>query len=180
MVVYPDPTQLSKPVRVIEGVKHPYGVVFNSSGEMYVAENLSGQVAVFDGSGKKIGTIGSRGGQFQYPCSIAIDKNDFNVYITSDHNLQKFTRNGDFIKGVGIGNQGNKFEQFSYPKGVKVHQNRIYVCDNGNHRIQVFDLELRFITSFGTKGSGQGQYDRPCGLDFDSQGNIYVSEDGNN
>jgi len=44
----------------------------------------------------------------------------------------------------------------------------------------VFDLELMFITSFGTKGSGQGQYDRPSDLAFDSQGNIYVSEFGNN
>ena len=37
-----------------------------------------------------------------------------------------------------------------------------------------------FITSFGNKGSGQGQYNGPNGLDFDSQGNIYVSEWGNN
>ena len=44
----------------------------------------------------------------------------------------------------------------------------------------MFDLELSFITSFGTKGSGQGQYDQPTDLAFDSQGNIYVCEYGNN
>ena len=54
------------------------------------------------------------------------------------------------------------------------------MIDQSNNRIQVFDLELMFITSFGTKGSGQGQYDRPSDLVFDSQGNIYVSEFGNN
>jgi len=54
------------------------------------------------------------------------------------------------------------------------------MCDFHNNRIQVFDLELTFTTSFGTEGSGQGEYDRPSDLDFDSQGNIYVSEYGNN
>jgi len=44
----------------------------------------------------------------------------------------------------------------------------------------VFDLELSFITSFGTEGTGKGRYDRPNDLAFDSQGNIYVSEYGNN
>ena len=54
------------------------------------------------------------------------------------------------------------------------------MCDFQNNRIQVFDLELSFITSFGTKGSGQGQYDGPNDLTFDSEGNIYVSEYANN
>ena len=54
------------------------------------------------------------------------------------------------------------------------------MIDQSNNRIQVFDLELMFITSFGTRGSGRRQYDRPNDLDFDNQGNIYVSEWGNN
>ena len=36
VVVYPDPTQLRQPVRVIEEVKRPMGVAFNSHGNMYV------------------------------------------------------------------------------------------------------------------------------------------------
>ena len=52
------------------------------------------------------------------------------------------------------------------------------MCNFHNHRIQLFDLG--FVRSVGTKGTGQGQYDRPNDLAFDSQGNIYVSEYGNN
>ena len=68
VVVYPDPTQLSKPVRVIVDVQNPYGVAFNRHGEMYIAEYSPGRVAVFDSSGKRVSAIGSRGfgpGQFQ-------------------------------------------------------------------------------------------------------------------
>ena len=82
------------------------------------------------------------------------------------------------LSSVGSGSRGSKPGEFYYPRGIKVHQNQVYVCDYCNDRIQVFDLELLFITSFGTKGSGQGQFDRPEGLHvaFTSQGNIYVSE----
>ena len=137
---------------------------------------------MLDSSGKRISTIGSRGdgpGQFQCPCYIAIDSNN-NIYVTSKHKLQKFDRNGKFVKSVSSGSKGSKPGEFNRPQGIKVHQNQVYVCDFHNDRIQVFDLELNFITSFGTKGSGQGQYNRPNDVDFDSQGNIYVSEYGNN
>ena len=183
VVVYPDPTQLCQPVRVIEGVQRPYGAALNSHGEMYVTESsfskVHAQVTVLDSSGRKISTFGSTGdipGQFRWPFYIAVDES---IYVTSGHKLQKFDRNGKFVKSVGSGRCGSKPGEFNDPRGIKVHQNRVYVCDLRNNRIQVFDLELMFITSFGTKGSGQGQYDEPNDLAFDSQGNIYVSERGN-
>ena len=178
VIVYPDPTQVHQSVRVIEGVHGPFGAAFNSHGEMYVTEYSNHQVAVFDSSHKRISTVGSKGhgpGQFLSPRFIAIDTND-NIYVTSEHKLQKFSRNGEFVKSVGSGSAGSKPGEFHFPRAVKVYQNQVYVCDHDNNRIQVFDLELSFITSFGSKGSGQGQFDRPNDLAFDSQGNIYVSE----
>ena len=91
VVVYPDPTQLRKPVRVIERVQRPQGVAFNSHGEMYITEWSGHQVAVFDKFGKKVSSIGSRGdkpGEFVYPTGITIDNNN-NFYVTSEHKLQK-------------------------------------------------------------------------------------------
>ena len=34
VTVYPDPTQLDHPVRVVTGLKGPYGIAFNKCGEM--------------------------------------------------------------------------------------------------------------------------------------------------
>ena len=182
VIVYPDPTQLHYPVRVIEGIHEPFGAAFNTHGEMYVTECLNNQVAVFDSSGNRISTVGSEGhgpGQFLSPRYIAIDMND-NIYVTSDHKLQKLNRNGEFVKSVGSGSAGSKPGEFNFSRGVKVYHNQVYVCDLENNRVQVFDLELSFITSFGSKSSGQGQFDRPNDLAVDSQGNIYVSECNSN
>ena len=38
MTVYPDPTQLGSPVRVVKDLKGPYGIASNSRGEMIVSE----------------------------------------------------------------------------------------------------------------------------------------------
>ena len=72
---------------------------------------------MLDSSGKRISTIGSRGdgpGQFQWPRFIAIDSND-KVYVTSQHKLQKFDRNGKFVKSVGSGSEESKPGEFNTP-----------------------------------------------------------------
>ena len=57
---------------------------------------------------------------------IAIDDAD-NIYVSSDHKLQKFTSSGEL--------RGSKEFNFNDPCGVT----KVYVCDRDNHRIQVFD-----------------------------------------
>ena len=37
----------------------------------------------------------------------------------------------------------------------------VYVADTYNHRIKKFDSNGNFITKWGRKGTGDGQFDRP-------------------
>jgi len=39
-----------------------------------------------------------------------------------------------------------------------------YVCDCNNHRIQVFRVDGTFARKFGTRGSYEGQFNRPYGV----------------
>jgi len=57
---------------------------------------------------------------------------------------------------------------------------RIIVSDSGNNRIQVFDIEGNFVSTFGTPGSGSGQFNDPQGLAADDTGNVIVADSGNN
>ena len=56
----------------------------------------------------------------------------------------------------------------------------VYVPDQGNNRIQKFTADGTFITLWGSKGSGNGQFNGPRGVAIDSSGNVYVSDFGNN
>ncbi len=37
-----------------------------------------------------------------------------------------------------------------------------------------------FLSQFGSLGSGNGQFRYPVGIAFDSTGNIYIADSGNN
>ena len=179
ITVYPDPTQLGHPVRVVTGVKGPYGIAFNSRGEMIVNERWGHQISIFDIRGQRIRTFGSRGNrpkQMVSPAGIAIDDTD-NIYVCSEHKLQKFTSSGELIKCVG--QKGSKEGEFVDPRGVVLYNHQVYVCDSDNHRIQVFDLDLNFIRSIGSRGEGRGKLDSPHDIKFDSTGNMYIADFGN-
>ena len=107
------------------------------------------------------------------PAGIAIDDTD-NIYVTSQHKLQKFTSSGELIKCVG--QKGSKEGEFDEPRGLALHNNQVYVCDRNNHRIQVFDLDLNFIQSIGSHGKGRGEFCEPQDVKFDTDGYMYIAE----
>ena len=180
MTVYPDPTELGRPVRVLTDLNNPYGIAFNSCGEKLITEHGGHQISIFDSREQKIRTFGSHGdgpGQMKCPAGIAIDDAD-SIYVSSWHKLQKFASSGELVKCVG--RRGSSREgEFHDPRGVTLYDNQVYVCDLSNHRIQVFDLDLNFIRSIGSRGNGRGEFNAPCDVKFDSGGNMYVAEFSN-
>ena len=176
MTVYPDPTQLGRPVRVVTDMNEPHSIAFNSRGEMIVSEYDAHKVSVFDIRGKRVRTFGSEGDrpkQMFYPAGIAVDDMD-NIYVGNMYKLQKFTSRGELIKCVG--QKGSKEGEFDYIRGLTVHREQVYVCDRNNHRIQVFDLDLNFIRSIGSRSKGRGEFNDPYDVKFDTAGNMYVAE----
>ena len=166
-------------MRTVTGLTRPYGIAFNSRGEAVISECRGHRVSIFDKRGQKIRTFGSHGDrphQMIAPRGIAIDGVD-NIYVSSQHKLQKFTSSGELIKCVG--QKGRKEGEFDDPRGVTLYNNQAYVCDHKNHRIQVFDLDLNFVRSIGSRGTGRGEFDKPLDVKFDTAGNMYVAEWGN-
>ena len=176
ITVYPDPSQLGRPVRVVTQVNSPYDIAINSRGEMIVCDCHGHQISIFNIRGQWIQTFGSRGNrpeQMERPTGIAIDGTD-NIYVCSNHKLQKFTSSGELIKCVG--QRGSKEGEFNVPCGVSLYNNQICVCDSENCRIQVFDLDFNFIRSIGSCGKGRGKLDTPWDIKFDSTGNMYITD----
>ena len=163
-------------MRIVTDLIEPYGIAYNSRGEMIVSECVGHRVSIIDNRGKKIRTFGSHGDspdQMMYPKGIAIDDID-NIYVSSRHKLQKFTSNCELIKCIG--KEGGKEGEFNDPRGVTLHDNQVYVCDADNHRIQIFDLNLNFVRSIGSHGKGRGEFNAPFDLKLDTAGNIYVAD----
>ena len=63
---------------------------------------------------------------------------------------------------------------------MAVHANgQVYVADNGNHRVTVLTQDGQLVHTFGSPGSGAGQFRHPCGIAVSPDGQVYVSEYSN-
>ena len=66
------------------------------------------------------------------------------------------------------------------PRGVAINQRgEVIVAEWGGHCVSVFSPSGEKLRTFGTRGSGQGQFQSPRGVAVDDEGNILVA-DGNN
>jgi len=70
--------------------------------------------------------------------------------------------------------QGSEDSKLSCPIGVAVGHNVIAVGDNGDCVVKKFSLQGDYLSQFGSRGSGDGQFDTPQGLCFNSKGLLYV------
>jgi trimeric autotransporter adhesin len=78
----------------------------------------------------------------------------------------------------------------NYPNGVAIHSNgNVYIADYQNHRIRMVTPAGNIITVAGTGVAGYNgddipastaQLNFPYGVSLDNQGNIYISDLGNN
>lgn len=81
----------------------------------------------------------------------------------------------------GLPGEGVKADIFQRPTDVAWDAaGNIYVADGyANARVAKFDKDGKFIRSWGSRGTGQGQFNTLLGIAVDKQGNVYVADSGN-
>jgi hypothetical protein len=98
--------------------------------------------------GKRAGMYGNEG-MFWEPTDIAFDSKG-NLFVSDGYinsQVQKFTKDGEFIKRWGT--KGSGPGQFNLPHGIAVGPNdEVYVADRSNNRIQVFDNDGNYLREF--------------------------------
>jgi DNA-binding beta-propeller fold protein YncE len=70
--------------------------------------------------------------------------------------------------------------EFYHPRGVAVASDgSVYVADTANHRMQKFTSEGVFVSKWGTRGSGDGEFRGPADVAVASDGSVYVADSHN-
>ena len=171
------------PVRTITELNHPWGVAVSDDGHVVVTENQGNCVTILDNEGKKVKSLGGKGGsgnvKLLAPRGVAITPD--NSILVSDGNdrIQKISMDGDCVASVG--EKGSGPLQFNCPDGIAISPitGQVYIADRDNHRIQVLNPDLTFSHSFGSNGSANGQFKYAFDIAIDSQGLVYVADTDN-
>ncbi|HIG14294.1 MAG TPA: 6-bladed beta-propeller, partial [Gammaproteobacteria bacterium] len=115
------------------------------------------------------------------PNGIAIDsQRNFYALDAGGSRVQKFSSFGLFI--TQWGGKGSGPGEFYYgkdhggPMGIAIAGNRVFVTDQGNFRVQVFTQDGKYVSAFGTNGTGNGQFLKPTHVTVDSKGHVYVTD----
>ncbi len=159
---------------------------------VYVADSKNNRIQKFDINGTYVtsfgsGKPGSAPGEFNLPTTIDIDSNgDFYVTERGNERVQKIDPNGKSL--LMWGSLGSENSQFCHMEHLALDKfDNVYVNDPQSDpgcsmqpSIKKFDKFGHFITKIGTYGKAPGQLIDPEHLALDSNGNIYVSDRGNN
>ena len=186
-VTSPTEHTYSTPTQSVEELRGPWDVAINQKGDVIVVETKEHCVSIFSSSGDKLKSFGGRLGHGHHhrhmlksPRGVAVDSED-SILITDwdRHCIHKFASGGDHVTSVG--RDGDKPLEFKNPAGIGIHpcNNKIYVVEYGNNCVQILNPDITFSSSFGCHGSGNGQFNHPYDVAFDSTGHVYVTDHDN-
>ncbi|MCU1261081.1 MAG: repeat containing protein [Bryobacterales bacterium] len=148
--------------------------VDRAHGFIYVLHRGGTPLLKFDAKGKYLAGWGQ--GLFKVPHGLRID-NAGDLWITDNGlgNLRKFTPEGNLLMTIAEANGPLKS-----PDDLVIASNGdIYTADTGNGRIVHLTAGGKFISQFGAKGKGPGQFTTAHGLAIDGKDTIYVADRGN-
>jgi DNA-binding beta-propeller fold protein YncE len=148
----------------------PHGLKFDSSGNMWAADDRGHVVYKVSPQGQVLLTLGTRGqtGQINQPTDVAVGTNG-DVFVAQGHTpgangdprVLKFDRNGKFLKSWG--GKGKGPGQFDVAHGIAIDANgRLWVADRENQRIQIFDQDGNYLKELKYAGL-------PCSLQIGDQ-----------
>ena len=177
-----------QPLRQYVGLSEPHGVTLNSAEDrVFVCENGSQQVAVFDTELNLIETFGelscsldeeyepSETSGLVSPHSIAID-NSGEMYVTDTmgQHVHVYDKTGTHVRSIG-----HPHDDGFAPSGIAIEDEHIFVADRGGNQVVVMTTAGEFVMATGSYGTASGQFQNPSGVAMDLDGYLYVCDYGN-
>jgi DNA-binding beta-propeller fold protein YncE len=161
------------------GLYRPRGIAVDREGNVYVANTGGNNVVKFSAAGDVLAQIGRAGkgnGQLDQPCDVAVDEQG-NVYVvdTLNQRVQRFDRTGRY-QGQWLLTRSDT----AYAPHLALAAGIIYVTEPEGGRLLACSAGGALLGTWGSPGTGEGQFTKPVGLAIDSRGRLFVADAGNN
>ncbi len=162
---------------------NPLGISVGPDGHAFVADGLNDRVQEFLPNGtyvRSFGQSGTQRGDLRLPEDALSDGTS--LFVTDCYNgrvTQYALASGKFVNAWGR-NEHAGDPSFNCPEALAMSANGVlYVADTFNQRVVSFDPDAGAASfhSFGTAGTGPGQFTQVHGIEFDQDGNLLVGDD---
>jgi sugar lactone lactonase YvrE len=185
---------------------NPEGILLDASGNLYIADHTNYRVRRVDAATGKISTVAGVGvpgytgnggpalaASLFSPNRLALNRSA--LYLAEGNVIREIDLKSGIIRAI-IGSRVSNSEaparrtSLSLPSGLAIFGHELYVSDTGNHRVLKISLgsgRSQVVLGNGHPGSsGDGglarnaQLSLPQSLAFDTAGNLYIADAGNN
>ncbi len=163
-------------------LKYPQGLAVTDSA-IFVADTGNDRIQRFSPDGTFESVLvgpGAAAGSLDDPVSLVLGPQGRLWEVDQVKGaVQVFSQEGDYQAGVGPG------AVFAKPWGLAFDpEGHVWVSDTEYHQVSKYTQDGTPLLTLGktdkTDGSGQGEFDEPRGLVFDSQGRLHVADYYNN
>jgi len=153
-------------------LRKPFGLTLDENENLCLTDTGANTVCFFDRaahrwhSWNKVGPV-----RFLSPVSVA---KRYGTFFVADSTLGRvivFREDGKL--GLQITNHLQR------PCAVTILNDNLFVADSQRHTVVKFDLAGNFLKEFGSRGSGEGQFNFPTHLAADNTGMLYVTDSMN-
>ncbi len=166
-----------------QGFQGISGVAVDSHDRVYVFQRQGPPVLVFDADGNPLAAWERRDGVPADAHHIHIGPDDFVYLVDRDaHQILKYTTDGAALASIGVRDRASLQAPFNHPADICVAPSgELFVADGyGNSSVHRFAPDGSHISSFGSPGSGPGQFIVPHSIRVSVDGRIYVADRENN
>ncbi len=156
------------------GMVLPMAAISNQFGQLFVADSGKKIIHRFDKLNEKYTPIKREGDKkFASPVAMATDKAG-NVYVVDSDLARVFVVavNADYAGQLAL--DGN----FIRPTGIAIDKDsgQIYVVDTGIHAVYIFNKDNSLVKKFGTRGTGDGEFNFPTYIWQNLEGRYLVTD----
>ena len=150
----------------------PFGVALDEAGNLCIADPGAGRVCFLDRTRKtwqswnKIGSL-----DLISPVAVAKQTNTFYVADSTLRKVLAFDGKGKLLFELA--------QPMERPSGLAMTGDRLFVADSAAHRILVFEPGGTFLSAFGQRGTGPGEFNYPTHLATDAKGRLFVTDSMN-
>jgi hypothetical protein len=165
-------------------LEFPLQVAQDNSKRIYVSDTGNNRIQVYNEDGEFLFVFNRNGSLIQPNAIVVADeseafrhhRNNFVIVIDSLNNrINKFNLSGALIKTLRAREYGYSSIKLEY--ACLDYYDQILLTDSKNHCIHKFDSELNYITSFGSFGDEDYQFDEPRGIAIYRRfGQLFIAE----